>query len=393
MSLVIFGDRFTFPEGNAATNRVYTYAKGCVENDLNVTVVCFGNDFSDQLEGVTEGISFYNLFGIKTRKPGRLSSVFHKIIKYIKAPVLLKRLNKKEKILDIHLYTNRFVVELFLCLIARLIGTRITLERSEHPFQDFGQSLLERTKLRFVLGCEPRLFDGVICISNYLADFYHEKGFNENQILIIPSTVDTGRFFQSAESPLHFDYVFYCGSLTILKDGVDILIKSFSEISGKYGDLFLVLAGKGDTVEEETAVRKLVDDIGMGEKVIFLGQVPRNDIPQYLVHAKILALARPSSFIADAGFPSKLTEYLAAGKPAVVTKVGEIPYYLKDNETAFLVDPDDVSAFAGKLEFVLDNYDYALKIAERGKELTRNVFNYNTQVLRLIDFLRGLRVS
>jgi len=390
MSLVIFGDRFTFPEGNAATNRVYTYAKGCVENDFNVTVVCFGNDFSDQLEGVTEGISFYNLYGIKARKPGRLSSVWHKIIKYIKAPVLLKRLNNKEKILDIHLYTNRFVVELYLFIIARFIGSKITLERSEHPLQDFGQSLIERTKLRLVLSCEPRLFDGVICISNYLADFYQKKGFKRKQILIIPGTVDTSRFTSGTESPLRFEFIFYCGSLTILKDGVDILIKSYSAIAEKYRDLFLVLAGKGDTVEEEIEIRQLVDDLGLHEKVIFLGQVPRNDIPGYLIHSKILALARPSSFIADAGFPSKLTEYLASGKPTVVTRVGEIPYYLKDHDTAFLVDPDDIGAFAGKLEFVLNNYRTSLEVAERGKKLTRSVFNYNIQVLRLMDFLKGL---
>lgn len=390
MSLVIFGDRFTFPEGNAATNRVYTYAKGCVENNVNVTVVCFGNDYSPHSEGSTEGISFYNLYGIKSRESGRLLSVWHKIIKYFKATFLLKRLNENEKILAIHLYTNRFVVEVFLFIIARLIGTRITLERSEHPFQDFGQSIVERIRLRFVLACEPKLFDGVLCISNYLAEFYRNKGFDEKKILIIPSTVDTGRFTGAALSPLQFEYVFYCGSLTILKDGVDILIKSYSKISEKYSELLLVLAGKGDTVEEETEIRKLVDDLGMGDRVIFLGPVPRNEIPRYLVHAKVLALARPSSFIADAGFPSKLTEYLAAGKPAVVTKVGEIPYYLNDNETAFLADPDDVSAFAGKMESVLDNYDSALIVAQRGQELTRNIFNYNTQVLRLIDFMKGL---
>lgn len=390
MSLVIFGDRFTFPEGNAATNRVYTYAKGCVENNLNVIVISFGNDYSVQPEGVTEGINFYNLYAIKTRKPGRLKSVLHKIIKYFKAPLLLKKLNKKERILAIHLYTNRFVVELLLFIISRFIGTKITLERNEHPLQDFGQSLLERMRLKFFLGCEPLMFDGVFCISNYLADFYYKKGFKESKIFVIPSTVDTGRFVSCTEVSLNFDYIFYSGSLTILKDGVDILIKSFSAFSAKHKGLNLVLAGKGDSVAEETELRILVDKLGLGERVIFLGQVPRNEIPQYLVHAKILALARPSSFIADAGFPSKLTEYLASGKPAVVTKVGEIPYYLKDKDTAFLVDPDDVNSFSRKLEFVLDNYEAALKVAERGKELTFGIFNYNYQGKRLIDFLKGL---
>jgi len=65
-----------------------------------------------------------------------------------------------------------------------------------------------------------------------------------------------------------------------------------------------------------------------------------------LLFAKILALARPKSKVADAGFPSKLTEYLSTGNPVVVTRVGEIPYYLKDNVHAFLTEPDSVNSFA-----------------------------------------------
>jgi glycosyltransferase involved in cell wall biosynthesis len=392
MSVVFFGDRFTFPEGNAATNRVYSYAKGCIENKTNAYVICFGNDYSENLSGITSGIKYYNLYESKNVDKHVFSTFWCKFAKYLKAPILLKRLNNKEKIIAIHLYTNRYLVELFVYLIARFIGSKITLERNEHPFQDFGHSIIERIKLRLVLGCEPRLFDGILCISNYLADFYRNKGFKEQQILIIPGTVDTDRFCPDTESPLHFEYIFYCGSLTILKDGVDILIKSYSEISEKYGELYLVLAGKGDTVEEETTIRRLVNDIGLGDKVIFLGQVSRNEIPRYIIHSKILALARPSSFIADAGFPSKLTEYLASGKPTVVTRVGEIPYYLKDNDTAFIVDPDSVYSFSRKLEFVLDNYEAALKVAERGKDLTQSVFNYNYQGKRLIEFLKGLWV-
>jgi hypothetical protein len=41
MSIVIYGDVFTFPECSAATNRVYTYAKGFIENGISVHVICF----------------------------------------------------------------------------------------------------------------------------------------------------------------------------------------------------------------------------------------------------------------------------------------------------------------------------------------------------------------
>ena len=116
----------------------------------------------------------------------------------------------------------------------------------------------------------------------------------------------------------------------------------------------------------------------------------RDKIPAYLNNAKILALARPKSLVADAGFPSKLTEYLATGIPVVVTEVGEIPVYLKDNENAFISQPDSVDAFAEKLDFVLGNYEVAKKVALKGKELTRTIFNYNYQAKRMIGFINSL---
>jgi glycosyltransferase involved in cell wall biosynthesis len=130
-----------------------------------------------------------------------------------------------------------------------------------------------------------------------------------------------------------------------------------------------------------------VATLNMKGRIIFLGQLPRTDIPKYLTNAKILALARPQSIVSDAGFPSKLTEYLATGKPVVVTSVGDIPVYLEDNKNAFLSKPDSVDAFADKLDYVLSNYEFAQQVGEKGKELTETIFNYNFQAKRIIDFI------
>jgi len=75
----------------------------------------------------------------------------------------------------------------------------------------------------------------------------------------------------------------------------------------------------------------------------------------------------------------------------VVTKVGEIPVYLKDNETAFLCEPDSVDAFAERLDYVLKNYEHALAIGIKGRELTSTVFNYSYQTRRISEFISSLR--
>ena len=60
MSIVIFGDSFTFPEGNAATNRIYTYARGFIENNVNTYIICNKNEYLTNGNGNLEGIQYFN---------------------------------------------------------------------------------------------------------------------------------------------------------------------------------------------------------------------------------------------------------------------------------------------------------------------------------------------
>lgn len=72
MTIIIFGDLFSFPEGHAATNRIYTYAKGLKENGVQVEVICFSNDYLDRPDGEAEGIPYYNAFNRVSRSPSFL---------------------------------------------------------------------------------------------------------------------------------------------------------------------------------------------------------------------------------------------------------------------------------------------------------------------------------
>lgn len=390
MSLVIFGDSFTFPDGTAATNHVYTHARGLSEHDIDVHVVCFENEYLDDYDGIRDGIKYYHPFAQKRRSPYFVARRWYKFMKYIRAYRLVNEINKKEKIISINLWTFRFATQLFGYFLAKAFRTKLLIDASEHPLRNYRDNYFSQLMGRLRLRLELGFYDGIFCISNYLIDFYKNNGFSEKKLFLMPSTVDTERFNVKLISPLPYQYIAYCGSLTVMKDGVNILIESFSKIFNKHKDINLVLIGAGDTREEEEYIRNLVKTLGLESRVIFMGLLSRTQVPQFLLNAKILALARPKSKVADAGFPSKLTEYLSTGNPVVVTSVGEIPYYLKDNEHAFLTEPGSVDAFAGKLDFVLSNYDMAKQVGENGRELTRTTFNYNYQAKRLLDFINSM---
>jgi glycosyltransferase involved in cell wall biosynthesis len=390
MAFIIFGDSFTFPEGNAATNRVYTFARGFSENGISTHVICFQNEYVDNCNGITGGIKYYHPFNQTIRSNFFIVRRWLKFLKYFRAFILVRKINREEKIIAINLYTYRFITHLFAFVLAKFFKTKILFDRCEHPLQFYHDNVFAQTSAKLKLVLEAKLSDGMFCISNYLIDFYKERGFDQCRLFLVPSTVDTERFNKQINSRLDYSYILYCGSLTIIKDGVNILIESFKRISEKYPEINLVLIGKGDSIIDEIIIKDLAMKLNIEKRVIFLGQLPRTEIPAYLCNAKILALARPESIVADAGFPSKLTEYLATGNPVVVTKVGEIPQYLKDNETAFLTEPGSIDAFANKLDFVLSNYEFAIRVGQNGKELTSTIFNYNFQSKRMITFIDSL---
>lgn len=391
MSIVILGDSFTFPEGTAATNHAYTYARGFLECGIKTYIICTENEYLENYDGEKDSIYYFHPFARKERSSSFFMRRWHKFMKYIRTFTLVRRLDSQEKITAINLWTYRLGTQLFAFFLARVFKTKLIIERSEHPLRNFRENPLSQFLGRTRVAFERSLYDGVFCMTNYLIDFYRKAGYHDSSLFLVPSTVDTNRFKIKSPSPFDFNYILYCGSLTIMKDGVDILIESFNKISGKFEDLKLVLVGKGDTIEEEEAIKKLIISLNLNDRVVLTGQLPRAEIPRYLINARVLALARPRSKVADAGFPSKLTEYLSTGNPVVVTKVGEIPFYLKDNDTAFLAEPGDIVSFSEKLEFVLDNYDLARSVAVRGKELTATVFSYKYQAMRMIGYIKSLK--
>jgi len=384
---VIIGDSFTFPDGDAATNRVYAYAKGFASNGMMVHVICFRNDYLPEHNGEKDGIRFYHPFAQSARNRWFIVRRWNNLRKYYNTLRLIAEIRNGAEIDLIMAYTIRLYTQAFTYFLAKFSGAIHVLERSEHPFKSYKGKLAESIKGRIRVASEIKFSDYIFCISDYLMDFYRKRGASEKVVFKVPSTVDPDRFTGIFQRQLPQKYICYSGSLTLMKDGVDILIRSYSKIVSEFPDLLLVLVGKADTAQDELYFRQLIAELNIQTKVILTGKVPRDTIPSYICNAEVLVLARPRSIVADAGFPSKVSEYLSTGIPVVATKVGEIPGYLTDNENAFLAKPDSVEEFADKLKEVLSNYSHAKEVGARGRELALGEFNYLFQAKRILQFL------
>ena len=230
--------------------------------------------------------------------------------------------------------------------------------------------------------------DGFILMTKTLMNHYQNFPDLNLNILHLPMTVDLERFKPQLPVPKGFEkpYIAFVGVMDDAKDGVSILIESFSQIHSEFPEYKLYLVGgwNYDTPKHQ----KLIKEYGLEQKIIWKGELPRNEIPAIIKNASILALPRPDSKQAQGGFPTKLGEYLATGNPVCATTVGEIPDYLVDGESVFFAEPGLVSSYVETLRKALHDPKSASEIGLKGCEVAEKYFNKDIQSKLLFEFLK-----
>jgi glycosyltransferase involved in cell wall biosynthesis len=107
----------------------------------------------------------------------------------------------------------------------------------------------------------------------------------------------------------------------------------------------LVIVGGGD---DEAKIKRFASDIGISDKVLFIGQVP-NPYP-FMKHADLFVLSSMYE-----GFGLVIVESLASGTPVVAVDCpGGIRDILIEEQESLIAKPD-VNSLAEKIRFALDN--------------------------------------
>ena len=197
-------------------------------------------------------------------------------------------------------------------------------------------------------------------------------------------TVDMQRFNINIERE---NLITYIGNKSYYKDGVEILVKSFLIIANFYPDWKLIIIGDSGN---DNMIKQLAINAGLEKRIILMGNVHRDKVPELLCRSKILALARPNNLQAEGGFPTKLGEYLSTGNLVIVTAVGDIPLYLKDNESALIAQPGDIESFADKIKYAIENYENLNNVRKSGYNVCVKNFDSKLQGLRLSEFFQQL---
>lgn len=382
-----------FPLGMASTNRIMNYAKGLSENGCFVSIYCIkptekpDKIFNKEAYGqINPFLKYKYLSGTSVLS----SKYLNRQIQYIKGvinmcfEILSEKKNKKST--AILYYAFNPIPAILLFIITKLKRIQFYKEVSEFPiFHEKNLSGLNKFLFRHF---HYNLFDGLFVMTQRLIYYFQEEKKIKTKYVHLPMTVDYHRFFNKYQDKDNANYIAYCGILNNQKDGTDILLKAFAKISNEFPQLKLNLIGDVNSEAERREYNEIIKKYSLEDRIFFTGRVSNDLIPELLCKAKILVLPRPESLQAEGGFPTKLGEYLSTGNPVIVTKVGEIANYLTDKVNSFLIEPGNIDVLANEIRFVLNNYEEARKIGEKGKEIVLENFNYNIQAKKIIKFIK-----
>ena len=163
-------------------------------------------------------------------------------------------------------------------------------------------------------------------------------------------------------------------------------------------DLELVVLGfasvgtsPAQKLEERPALRFLKRTPKVRERVRLMGWLPDEAFSRELAAADAFVLLRADNRETRALFPTRLPEFLATGKPLIVSDAGDLAHYLKHLESAYVIPPgDQPAALAEAFAFLASHAEQARRIGQGGQAVLREAFSQRKLAQRLADFIYRL---
>jgi len=165
------------------------------------------------------------------------------------------------------------------------------------------------------------------------------------------------------------------------KKGFPLLLDACRLLSEGKVDFRLSLAGDGP---DRRLLQSLAQDLGLSDRVEFLGHVPHNQVPELFRQADVLVMPCKVARRGDRdGLPNVILEAMALGVPVVATDVNGVAEAVHPGETGWLVPPEEPRLLAQAIREALDQPVEARRRAQAGRELVQRDFNSSTNYARL----------
>lgn len=220
-------------------------------------------------------------------------------------------------------------------------------------------------------------------ISHFLGDWARRRGFT-GPIEFIPNGANPRNFtanytpeelatYETKVGKKPGETLLVTTSRLAHKNAIDQVIRALPLLPQT---MRFVVVGGGP---EEDSLKKIAQELGVSERVVFIGQVDRTETPKYLKISDIYV--RPSR---SEGFGNSFASAMAARLPIIATQVGGISDFLFDAKrnpdkqtTGWAVDVDSPEQIAQAVQDILQHPEQVQKVTETSYQLVFGTYNWD----------------
>ena len=156
------------------------------------------------------------------------------------------------------------------------------------------------------------------------------------------------------------------------------LVKAFAEASG-HDDVLAIIGDPPDWISA------LIEELGVGDRIEFIGRMPQWELMQYMIWADLFALVSW-----DEPFGMVFVEAMGAGTPSIMTSDCGVAPFVENGRQGWVVPPRDHEALVVTLKTALGDADLAA-MGKAGIELVEERFTWERNASDLLATLNAAR--
>ncbi len=235
----------------------------------------------------------------------------------------------------------------------------------------------------------PLAMEQVACVSDYVRHKLIEAGALPSGARVIYNGIDPRPFIEAAHVPAPYQRgmrLVYVGGILPNK-GVHTAVEALGLLKqrGQGSGLHLTIVGGGHP-DYEQQIKLRVNELGLGEQIVFWGRVPHAEIPSILANNETFLFTS----VYEEPIARTVMEAMAAGLAVIGTAVGGQQEMLNDGVNALVFAPGDETRLAESILQLQHNPALRARLVESGLKTVLEHFTLDRMVNEMEAWLETI---
>lgn len=283
-------------------------------------------------------------------------------------------------------------------------ATSLAARRWDIPLILEFNASIEEFKLTDGLGLRPladlvekfvtRRADAVITVSGVLKKYLAGRGVPSERVYVMHNGVNLSKFrpemsgdrirqeFGLMPSDIVVGFV---GGFSVWHGAHLLLEVAPLAVQDDKRIRFFMVGGREGNPRFES-FKKAADDKALSEMFRFAGEVPRENVPEYIAAMDIAVIP----WATDYGSPTKTFEYMGMAKALVGPRVAALEEVLTDEQTALIVRVSDAAEMARAIVRLARDADLRRRLGANARRAVEEKYNWDHNAASTIEIVERL---